>query len=160
MGQVARALYIFNFKMKKFLLHIILFFLIFFLSAYLIALQADGYSDSFYLKFTTPKQTSLILGNSKAAQGLKPEVFTHKLKKNIYNYSFAINTSPFGPKYLKSIQSKLDTTNDNGLFIISIDSWSLSTNCDNPNDTVCFREIILILIILNLLIEIQISNIF
>ncbi len=126
--------------MSRFLLHIIIFVSLFFVATFLIALNADGYSDPFYLKFTTPKKSSLILGNSKAAQGIKPQIFNEQLNQNIYNYSFAINSSPFGPKYLKSIKKKLDKKETSGLFIISVDPWSIASTCDNPNDTISFRE--------------------
>jgi hypothetical protein len=62
-------------------------------------LSADGYSDSFYPKFTTPKQNNLILDTSKVAQGLNPYVINKILDIEMYNYSFSISSSPYGIKY-------------------------------------------------------------
>jgi len=126
--------------MKKFILNTILFSSILLISCYIILLKADGYSDPFYLKFTTPKQNNLILGTSKSAQGLNPYVFNEILNTKVYNYSFSIDTSPYGPKYLESIKLKLNKENSNNIFIITIDCWSISSICDNPNDILNFRE--------------------
>lgn len=126
--------------MKKFLINILIFSSLIFVSIYFVLSQADGYSDAFYLKFTTPKQNSLIIGTSKSAQGLLPAVFNEKLDIEIYNYSFTIDGSPYGPTYLKSIKRKLSKNNKNGVFILSVDCWSIISKCDDPNDTLSFRE--------------------
>ena len=43
---------------------------------------ADGTTDDAYLKFTTPKQGSLILGSSIAAQGIHPKELNAVLKRD------------------------------------------------------------------------------
>jgi len=99
----------------------------------------DGTTDAFYIRFTTPKQQSLILGTSRAAQALQPIVFKKVLKKDIYNYSFTGTQSPFGKIYYESIKQKHNKAK-NGIFIIAIDPWSISSQCENPNDLSSFRE--------------------
>ncbi|MEN8122565.1 MAG: hypothetical protein ABFS35_19640 [Bacteroidota bacterium] len=126
--------------MKRFIFNCILFITVILASIYFILSKTDGYADPYYLKFTTPKQNSLIIGNSKAAQGLNPNVINEILNIEIYNYAFAINTSPYGPVYLESIKRKLTQDNSNGIFIVTIDCWSITSKCSNPNDISNFRE--------------------
>ncbi len=126
--------------MKRFIRHIILFSSIVLASIYFILSQADGYSDPFYLKFTTPQQKSLIIGTSKAAQGIIPSVIAENFDIPVYNYSFSINSSPFGPKYLESIKHKLSQKKRDGVFILNVDCWSIASRCTEPNDILSFRE--------------------
>jgi len=128
--------------MKKFIIHTVFFVLIVIFSIYLILIQQDGYSDFFYIRFTTPPQNSLILGTSRAAQGIVPSVLNSSLKRNdVFNYSFTIQHSPYGPIYLSSIKRKLSQNAKNGIFILSVDPWSISSTSKNPNDTLNFREV-------------------
>ena len=91
--------------MKKFIVNICLFLIIVLLTILGVFWQADGKTDPFYLRFTTDKQNSLILGTSRAAQGLLPEVLNSKLNRDdFFNYSFTLGHSPYGPTYLKSIK--------------------------------------------------------
>jgi len=97
-------------------------------------------SDEYYSRFTSPKQSSLILGTSKAAQGIHPEILNKVLGKKVYNYSFTIAHSPFGPAYLKSIKKKLNGDTNNGVFIVTIDPWSISENEKLLGQPSKFRE--------------------
>ncbi len=101
---------------------------------------ADGHTDAHYLRFTSPLQQSMILGNSRAAQGIQPSVLKNILHKDFYNYSFTFNISSFGPVYYRSIARKLDPHTKDGIFIIAIDPWSLASQTEDPNDTANFRE--------------------
>jgi hypothetical protein len=102
--------------------------------------NADGYTDSFYKRFTTKKQDNLILGTSRGAQGLQPIIFQEILAKNILNYSFTLKQSPFGPVYLNSIKKKLNSDTKDGIFIVTVDPWSISSNTKNTNDVDNFEE--------------------
>jgi hypothetical protein len=108
----------------------------------LILCQADGRSDAFYLRFTTTTQTNLIIGTSRAAQGLQPQILDEILQKEapFFNYAFTSAQSPFGPVYFNSIQKKLDTTKRNGTFIVTVDPWTICSATKNPNDSASFRE--------------------
>lgn len=113
--------------MKKFILNISFFFL-FIVSIHLVlATFADGTTDAFYLRFTSQKQSSLIIGTSRAAQGIVPHNIDSVFNSNdkIYNYAFSINNSPFGRAYFNAIKEKLDNSTTNGLFLISVDPWSI-----------------------------------
>jgi hypothetical protein len=126
--------------MKQFLIQAIGFFTLLVVSMLVLMLQADGYTDAFYLRFTTPQQQNLILGTSKAAQGLQPQVIQPIISTSIYNYAFDIGKSPYGPKYLESIKRKLDPKTKHGIFILTVDGWSISARNANPNDSLAFDE--------------------
>ncbi|GGF51603.1 hypothetical protein [Echinicola rosea] len=97
------------------------------------------YTDPFYLRFTSHKQKNLILGTSRAAQGLQPEIFKERLGLEIYNYSFTLSHSPYGKVYYESIVKK-HNKEKNGVFILAVDPWSISSWCNDPNDLAKFRE--------------------
>jgi hypothetical protein len=127
--------------MRKFLIESALFLVIVSTSVFIIFCRANGKTDPYYLRFTTPRQHSLILGTSRAAQGIQPSVLNAVLPGNeFYNYAFTIGHSPYGPEYLKSIKKKLDHQTKNGIFILSVDPWSISSDSKDPNDPDEFRE--------------------
>ncbi len=89
-----------------------------------------GQVDAFYGRFTTPPAGSLIVGTSRAAQGIQPAVLAAKsggqFDGPLLNYAFTLTHSPYGPAYLRSIRRKLRPEAKNGLFIVAVDPWSLS----------------------------------
>ena len=125
--------------MKKFILQLTFISIISLAIILFIISRADGYTDPFYIRFTTPKQQNMILGTSRAAQGLQPHVFEKILTKKINNFAFTVAHSPFGKVYFESIKRKHNRKTD-GLFIITVDPWSLSSWCTSPNDLSQFRE--------------------
>lgn len=127
--------------MKKFILRSSVFSMFVVLTFFLIISQADGYTDPSYIKFTTPKQENLILGSSRALQGLQPNLIYKKSSIKFYNYAFSIMISPFGKTYLEGIKRKIKESNKKGNFIIEINPWCLVSETKNPNDSLHFREI-------------------
>ena len=101
---------------------------------------ADGYTDPFYIRFTAPQQGNIIVGSSRSAQGLLPSVFSKELERKFYNFSFTMTHSPFGPVYYKFIENSVLDTVKNGIFIVSVEPWSISNNGKNPNDSTQFVE--------------------
>ncbi|MFD1468561.1 hypothetical protein ACFQ48_10025 [Hymenobacter caeli] len=89
-----------------------------------------GQVDAFYGRFTGPPAGSLVLGTSRAAQGLQPAVLAAGLGGRFagpwLNYAFTLTHSPYGPAYLRSIRRKLRPDVKNGLFVVAVDPWSLS----------------------------------
>lgn len=126
--------------LTKFIYQTIFFLLLVALSFLFVLCSADGYSDPFYVRFTTGKKTNLILGTSRAAQGIQPMVLSECLHRDFFNYSFTIGHSPYGPVYYHSIKKKLDSKVKDGTFIVTIDPWSISSNANNPNDSANFVE--------------------
>ncbi|HRD51404.1 MAG TPA: hypothetical protein PKY96_02030, partial [Flavobacteriales bacterium] len=94
--------------MRAFIICLLLFALVP-LSAVIAALvSADGSTDAFYLRFTAPKAASMILGTSRAAQGIRPDVLDSSLavggwRVNTFNFAFAKGYSNYGPAYLSAV---------------------------------------------------------
>ena len=126
--------------MRKFLIQVLVFFLIVAGSLALLVFQADGYTDPYYKKFTVKKQKNLIIGSSRAAQGIQPKVLEDKMQRTFFNFSFSLKDSPYGPLYFESIKQKLDTSDRNGIFIVEVNPWSIASKCSDPNDSTLFRE--------------------
>ncbi len=108
-------------------------------------LLADGTIDPFYLRFTTPRQRSLVIGTSRAAQGILPEVLNPALadtsfERPVYNFSFTLMHSPFGRVYLEAIRDKLVPEVRNGLFIVAVDPFAVASSSPDPEDESAFRE--------------------
>ncbi len=131
--------------MNRFIIQVIGFVVVVAISFIAILFQADGRTDAFYLRFTSPRQTSLILGTSRAAQALQPRILDSILDQKIYNYAFTAAQSPYGKIYLNSIKKKLSATTKNATFILSVDPWAISSKTKQPNDSLHFREVGLML---------------
>lgn len=90
----------------------------------------SGRVDAFYGRFTGAPAGSLVLGTSRAAQGVQPAVLAARLGGRyagpLLNYAFTLTHSPYGPAYLRSIERKLRPAAKNGLFVVAVDPWSLS----------------------------------
>lgn len=127
--------------MKNFLVQSLLFLGLLSILMMGVFYAAGGHADGLYLKFATPRQSSMILGTSKAAQGLHPSVFNEVFKRNdMFNYSFTVIHSPYGPVYLESIKNKLDKSTTGGIFILTVDPHSIASRSEDPNDISNFRE--------------------
>lgn len=130
--------------MTRFLIKLLIFTVFPISTLFGVFLFEDGTTDPFYQRFTTPKQNALILGNSKAAQGIMPSILNRELEARlgtkIFNYSFTVYSSPFGPVYLESIKRKIKDEGTPGYFIITVDPWSISSDISDPNDISLFEE--------------------
>lgn len=74
-----------------------------------------GERDPYYLKFTRGKSNGLIIGSSRAGQGIIPS----RLGPGIYNFSFNSIIAPYGTAYQKAIREKL-APESRGPFIIEV----------------------------------------
>lgn len=131
--------------MKKFLLKISLFFILTIFGLSIILLKFGGYVDYFYEKFTVPKQTSLILGDSRSMQGIQPRIIDQELKGSgynlpIFNYSFTVAQINYGKPYTKSIKKKLQPSK-NGLFIVSVHPWLFTEREDDDSKNGKYSEL-------------------
>lgn len=91
--------------------------------------------DPFYKRFTSPKQDMLIVGSSRAAQGIVPHIINEIIPSSkLYNFSFTKSNSPYGPVYLKAIKNKLKRNEDKEkLFILEVNPWVLATISKNDD---------------------------
>jgi hypothetical protein len=112
-----------------------------FLAFMIVVSKADGLTDPFYKRFTTPKQDNLIIGTSGAAQGIQPKILDNILNREFFNYAFSAAHSPYGPTYLNSIKKKINPKITDGIFIVTVDPWGISSWAKNPNDSLSFREL-------------------
>ena len=120
--------------MKPFLLKILLFLLGSTSLIYLFFVNInEGFVEDFYPKFSSPLASSMILGSSRALQGLKPYDIYLDLPCDtpILNFAFTMTHSPYGELYFRSIQKKLDPSSKNGLYILEINPFILSVKKGN-----------------------------
>ncbi|WP_304343518.1 hypothetical protein [Chryseobacterium koreense] len=113
--------------MKNFLTKAVVFFMLTMVGLAFMLLKYGYFVDYFYEKFTTPRQASLILGDSRSMQGIQPRVINRELKNEgyhlpMFNYSFTIAQINYGKPYTESIKKKLQPSK-NGLFIVSVNPW-------------------------------------
>lgn len=130
--------------MARFLGKILIFSLFPLLTLFGVFLLENGKADPFYRKVIGGKKKSLIIGTSKAAQGIVPSVLNTKLglidENELYNFAFTILHSPFGDAYYTAIQKKLHEDTKDGLFIVTVDPWSLFSSKSDPNDRSLMEE--------------------
>lgn len=82
-----------------------------------------------YPRITSPQTSSLVLGTSRAAQGINPDIINGSLAKyyhnqDLYNFAFHIDESTYNNIYTTAILKKLRPDSHNGLFILAVDPWS------------------------------------
>ncbi|WP_445381940.1 hypothetical protein [Robiginitalea sp. IMCC43444] len=133
MEEVQIPLYIFNFKMRRFIQKLLLFGFLALTIISCILMLWGGRVDYFYNKFTSQKSASLIIGDSRSFQGIQPAILNEFLSDSylelpILNYSFTIGQAPMGPLYNQSISKKILTNRRNGLFIISVTPLMFTKN--------------------------------
>lgn len=131
--------------MKGFLTKISTFSTIILLSLICVLNFENGSTDPFYQKIKAKEKGSLIIGTSKAAQGLVPEILNQKLSLDkdsdkFLNYSFTVFDSPFGTAYNQRIKEKLIEGKIDGVFIVTVDPWSLAQYKFSENGEGIFVE--------------------
>ena len=118
--------------MHRFLKNILIVSLFIIALHLILGALANGSTDNFYLRFTSSKQNSLIIGTSRSAQGIHPNILDSVLNleenNGIDNYSFSINNSSYGKEYYYAIKNKINESAKNGLFIITVDPWAISSD--------------------------------
>jgi hypothetical protein len=84
-------------------------------------------NDTFYWK-STYASPNLILGASRANQGISPDVLEAELQleQPALNFAFTGIHSPYGEAYYKMIQRKIDYDHTPGLFILSVHPGNLA----------------------------------
>jgi hypothetical protein len=92
----------------------------------------DGTALIYFYKCSSPRQHSLIIGTSRASQAVMPAVLKDSLGIDILNFAFNGSTSPYGSVYSHAIEEKLvEDSSTPGLFILSVDPWSLRIMTDS-----------------------------
>lgn len=87
--------------------------------------------DPYYIKLLDKTDRGLIIGDSRALQGIDPE----NLSFPTFNFAFTIGHSPFDDSYIKLISKKIDRkSNTERHHLISVTPWSLLFVNNNEND--------------------------
>lgn len=123
--------------MKKSLLKLLMFSILPFLFIGYAVYITGKESGNFYKRFTSPQQNSFILGSSRAAS-VNPEIIDKIIHQKfpsvrMYNYAFTWAHSPYGPKYLESIEKKIIPNTKNGFFIVTVEPTALMVDKDKPD---------------------------
>jgi hypothetical protein len=130
--------------MKKSIVRLILFSVIpFLVICYSLSIINDS-TDDFYKRFTSSQQNSFILGSSRAAS-MDPEIIDQIISRKfpnakLYNYAFTWAHSPFGPKYLESIEKKMIPETKDGVFIVTVEPTALMVDKSQPDELKFYVE--------------------
>lgn len=130
--------------MKKSLLKLIVFSILPLLVLGYAVYFLSKHSDDFYRRFTSPQQNSFVLGSSRAAL-MDPVIMDSLLHSKypntaIYNYSFTWAHSPYGPKYLESIEKKIKSDTKDGVFIVTVEPTALMVDKNKPDSPEFYIE--------------------
>ena len=98
-------------------------------------------------KIFGPQQNSMILGTSNVAR-LDGQIISNEVNKeeiifdSIFNFSFHLGASPYGPSYIESVNRKLNTekSEKQRIFILCVDPWALSAPKSGQYDSLPFYE--------------------
>ena len=79
-----------------------------------------------YYKCVGPAQKNLIIGTSRASQAIQPEALGENGGRGFFNFAFNGSLSKYGDVYTQAILKKLDPESKDGIFIVTVDPWSVS----------------------------------
>lgn len=117
--------------MKRFAVASLLFSLVLaMLFALAFVLMPPGMIGDVYARVSSPRQQSLVVGTSRAAQAVNPATINEKLRgvyaPELYNFSFHLDASSYNEVYARAVMNKLDAPRKGRhLFILAVDPWSL-----------------------------------
>ncbi|WP_116126794.1 hypothetical protein [Lewinella sp. IMCC34183] len=123
--------------MQRFLLHLLFFLLAVAAVAGAVFSLDVGYADPYYYRISGPPAPNLVLGTSKAGQGIRPDVLGAALDREFLNFSFSLSVSPYGSTYARRIAEKLRASDHGGVFVLAVDPWGIAAV---GSDTSAFPE--------------------
>jgi len=127
--------------LKGFIAKILIFSILPFLSLFWIVSLENGETDYFYNKISSPRKKSIIFGTSKSEQGIIPSILNGKIEgSDFYNFSFALSISPYGKTYFESIKDKVNYSEPDGIFILTIDPWAVASFKEDEENELIFEE--------------------
>ena len=94
------------------------------------AMMPSGRMGDVYERVSSPLQLSLVIGTSRAAQAVNPEIINARLKNLYptppYNFAFHLDASSYNPVYETAIYKKLAPHDGKRhLFVLAVDPWAL-----------------------------------
>lgn len=98
-----------------------------------------GRIGDIYPRIVTPRQQSLVLGTSRAAQAINPAILDSTLadiySPGIYNFSFHIDLSTYNEQYARATRLKLAPSDgQRNWFILTVDPWALKGDLEETNE--------------------------
>ncbi len=101
----------------------------------------QGYVNEYYPKFLN-KSPSLVIGTSRALQGIIPDSLIQGLDFDgpMLNFAFTIKSSPFGEVYLNAIKRKVPSETTSGLFIVEVSPFAFAADTSLKRGVNRFRE--------------------
>ena len=102
---------------------------------------SKGFIDYHYSKITG-EGNSLIIGTSRASQGLIPEIIIENsaFANPLLNFAFTSYNSPYCEAYLAAIEKKLNDSVRNGIFILEIDPFALVDDSNEKAPSKLFSQ--------------------
>lgn len=101
------------------------------------ALIPAGRIGDVYPRVVTPRKQSLVIGTSRAAQAINPEILNASLgdfyPPDLYNFAFHLDISSYNPYYVEAIRKKLQRPDGvRRYFILAVDPWSFDDGVVSP----------------------------
>ncbi len=99
----------------------------------------SGRIGDVYPRVSSPLQQSLVIGTSRAAQAVNPEIINAKLQDvyspTLYNFAFHLDASSYNEVYERAIYKKLAPKDGHSnLFVLTVDPWALRTLDSVPQE--------------------------
>ncbi len=99
----------------------------------------SGRIGDVYPRVSSPLQQSLVIGTSRAAQAVNPEIINAKLQgvysPTLYNFAFHLDASSYNEVYERAIYKKLAPKDGHSnLFVLTVDPWALRTLDSVPQE--------------------------
>lgn len=96
-----------------------------------------GRIGDIYPRVITPRQHSLVIGTSRAAQSVNPLILNECLEElytpDLYNFAFHLDISSYNPYYVEAIRKKLlPYDGQKHYFILAVDPWSFDDGVVSP----------------------------
>lgn len=132
--------------MRRFVMHTILAALtLAMILGMLFVLMPAGRIGDVYPRVTTPRQLSLVIGTSRAAQAVNPAIIGRELsglnEAPLYNFAFHLDASAYNDVYAGAIMRKLAAPDGRrALFILAVDPWALR-RLDSVPDELRLRSV-------------------
>jgi hypothetical protein len=112
---------------------------LFLLHAAMIPFVDGNFSLGLY-KVSGPQQHNLIIGTSRIAQALKPSALKEELGADFLNFAIDASSTSYSEMYNNAIRKKIDPNTKDGVFILSLDPWTLSRIHDPKTKEIVYTE--------------------
>lgn len=98
----------------------------------LLFIPSNDYQDRFKMKFEG-QCGSMITGSSRALLAMSPDIIDPNgfFADPFLNFAFTQKTSPYGETYYNAIAAKLNSSGNNGIFLVEVNPLALYTGSDS-----------------------------